>query len=234
MCLSHLKKDLQELVDPKRAKHSQRFFKTGPGEYGEGDKFLGLTMPKIRQVCKKYKDLSLNEISQLLKSPYHDIRMAGVIILTNQAKKAKGNKPQKIFEFYLNNVDGINNWDLVDLSSCYVVGKYLLKNPSQRKTLYQLAKSKNLWERRIAVISTLYFIRYDEFKDALKLATVLVNDKHDLMHKAVGWVLREVGKKDQALEEKFLKQHYQTMPRTMLRYAIEKFSPQKRKFYLNK
>jgi len=234
MFLTNLKSDLQKLADPVRAKHSQRFFKTGPGEYGEGDKFIGLTMPKIRQVCKNYKDLGLQDIAQLLKNPIHDMRMAGLIILTNQAKKAKAEQSKKLFEFYLNQTNRINNWDLVDISCIYAVGKYLLENSQDRKILYGLAKSKNLWERRISIISTLYLIRENQFSDALKLAEMLVDDKHDLIHKAVGWVLREVGKKDQALEEKFLKKHYQAMPRTMLRYAIEKFSRSKRDFYLGR
>jgi 3-methyladenine DNA glycosylase AlkD len=229
MTLSSLKSDLQRFTDPIRAKHSLRFFKTGKGEYGERDKFLGLTLPQIHVIAKKYKDLSLADLQKLLHSPYHEHRLTALLILVRQFKK---NKSYKVYKIYMNNTRWINNWYLVDLSAPHIVGGYLLNKP--RKGLYKLAKSKLLWDRRIAVLATLMFIRNDDFKDCLQIAKILLGDKEDLIHKAVGWMLREVGKKEVKVLEKFLEKNISQMPRTCLRYAIEKLPEGKRKYYLHK
>ncbi|MBU0760694.1 MAG: DNA alkylation repair protein [Nanoarchaeota archaeon] len=226
--LSQLKSDLNNLANPDQAKILQGFFKTGKGQYGEGDIFLGVKVPQTRQIAKKYSDLPLNEISQLLNSKLHEERLAALLILVNNFQK---NPSKELFDFYLANTKNINNWDLVDLTAHKIVGAYLEDKP--REILYKLARSSSLWERRIAIISTFHFIRDNDFKDSLALAEILLNDSHDLMHKAVGWMLREIGKRDQSLLENFLKKHYKKMPRTMLRYAIERFEEGKRKNYLN-
>ena len=227
MNLKKLKKDLKEKSNPKKAKISQRFFKTGKGEYGEGDIFLGVMIPGIRAVAKKYLDLDLKDVKDLLNSDIHEHRLTGLLILVG--KYEKGDK-EKIFNFYLDNSSRINNWDLVDVTAPRIVGNFLLDKP--RDILHSLAESDNLWERRIAIISTFSFIKENDFKDALKIAKKLLQDKHGLMHKAVGWMLREVGKKDIKELESFLKKHYKNMPRTMLRYAIEKFPEEERKKWL--
>ena len=230
--LTQLKKELKKLADPKQAEVLQRFFKTGKGEYGEGDIFLGIKVPVQREVANKFGELFLEDIEKLLKSKIHEHRLTALFILIKQYERADKKKRARIFNFYLKNTKNINNWDLVDISAPKVVGDYLLNKP--RSVLYKLAKSNNLWERRIAIISTFTFIRNNEFRDTLKIAEILLNDKHDLIHKAVGWMLREVGKRDQKIEEEFLKKHYLKMPRVMLRYAIERFEERKRKFYLGK
>ena len=224
-----LKEDLKSLGDEERAKILQRFFKTGPGEYGEGDKFLGVVVPETRKVAKKHLDLSLGEIEELLQSEIHEVRLAALLILVEKYKKTKD---KEIVDFYLKNTSRINNWDLVDLTAHKILGDYLLDR--DKGVLYSLAKSDNLWERRISIIATFAFIDERRFEDSLKLSEMLLNDKHDLIHKAVGWVLREIGKKDQEVEEVFLRKHHKEMPRTMLRYSIEKFSEEKRKFYMKK
>jgi len=229
---TQLKKELKRLSNPKQAEILQRFFKTGKGEYGEGDIFLGVKVPIQRKVAGEFSGLSLENIEKLLKSKIHEYRMTSLIILIKQYEKAGESGKKKIFNLYLKNAKNINNWDLVDLSAPKIVGDYLLNKP--RNVLYKLAKLNNLWERRIAIISTFTFIRNNEFDDTLKIAKILLNDKHDLIHKAVGWMLREVGKRDQKIEEKFLQKHYLKMPRVMLRYAIERFKEKKRKFYLSK
>lgn len=226
MMLGDVIKSLRGYKNLQKASLLARYFKTGKGEYGEGDKFLGLTVPQVRSVAKKYKDLPLREVETLLHSPIHEYRLTALIILTY--KKLT----REIVDLYLRNTKYINNWDLVDLSSHEILGNYLLGKP--RTVLYKLAKSKNIWERRIAVISTFAFLRRSDVTDSLKLASLLVADTHDLMHKAVGWMLREVGKRDLAAEETFLQRYYKHMPRTMLRYAIERFSPQKRAWYLKR
>lgn len=223
-----IKQDLKKLADPKRAKSSQGFFKTGPGEYGQGDIFWGIRVPEQREVAKKYKDLPLKEVEKLLQDKVHEVRLTALFILRYQFKT----NPDEVYKIYMRNAKKCNNWDLVDSSAPYISGPYLLDK--DRKVLYKFAKSKNLWEKRIAIISTFAFIRENDFGDALKLAEILLNDEHDLMHKAIGWMLREVGNRNLAVEEKFLKKHYQKMPRTMLRYAIEKFSPSKKRFYMKK
>lgn len=210
----------------------ERFFKTGAGEYGEGDVFWGLSVPQSRTIAKKYSDLSLIEVKKLLKSPVHEIRLIGVLILVDQFKTGDLKKKKIIYDFYLKNTDRINNWDLVDLSAHKIVGAWLLNKPT--KKLEELARSTNLWERRIAIISTFAHINNNNFKPTLKLAKKLLLDKHDLMHKAVGWMLREMGKRSINDLKSFLNEHARTMPRTMLRYAIEKFPEKERKKYLKK
>lgn len=227
--LIKLMDDLNAYANPKKAKDCAWFFKTGKGEYGEGDVFLGITVPLQRKLAKKYKDLSLKHTEQLLSSKIHEHRLTALFILID--KYRKGDK-EEIVNLYLKNAKRVNNWDLVDSSAHHILGDYLLDKP--RNILYKLAKSKNLWEKRIAIISTAAFINKNDFKDTLRISEILLNDDHDLIHKAVGWMLREVGKKDQSVEEKFLKKYHKTMPRTMLRYAIEKFSPAKRKFYMKR
>ncbi len=230
--LNQLKKDLKKLANPEKASILQRFFKTGKGEYGEGDVFLGITVPEQRKIAKKYSELPLKETRKLLSGKIHEHRLTALLILVIKYKKADDTDKKKISHFYIKNFKHINNWDLVDLSSEKILGDYLLEK--DKSLLYRLAKSKNLWERRIAVITTFAFIRNNRFNDTLKISGLLLNDRHDLIHKAVGWMLREIGKRDQEVEEKFLKKHYRKMPRTMLRYAIEKFDEKKRQFYLKK
>jgi 3-methyladenine DNA glycosylase AlkD len=227
-----IKKDIQKLATPEKAEQLSRYFKTGKGEYGEGDVFLGLTVPQMRKISKKYRTLDLAAIKELLKSRIHEHRLVALLILVEQFGKADEKERKKIYGFYLANTKSINNWDLVDLTAPRIVGPYLADK--DRKVLYRLARSKNLWERRIAVLSTYEFIRNGEFTDSLKIAEILLDDRHDLIHKAVGWMLREVGNRDQKAEEKFLKKHYRKMPRTMLRYAIEKFDGKKKKSYMKK
>ncbi|MBS3075689.1 DNA alkylation repair protein [Candidatus Pacearchaeota archaeon] len=228
---------IKEKANPSKAKDLQRFFKTGKGHYGEGDVFLGIIVPEQRKIAVEFKDISLEEIENLLNSEIHEKRLIALLILIEQLKKAGKEKDEKlkeeIFKLYLKKAheNKVNNWDLVDLSAPRIVGNYLLDK--KRDILYELTKG-NLWEKRISVISTFAFIKNSEFNDSLKIAEILLNDKHDLMHKAVGWMLREIGKKDIRVLEEFLKKHYKNMPRTMLRYAIEKFDEKKRKMYLKR
>lgn len=228
--------DLRKFTDKEKAILLQRFFKTGKGEYGEGDVFLGITVPKQRQIAKKYALLSITDLQTLLNSKIHEERLTALLILVSQYKKADKNKDEKqkeiIFNFYLKNTKNINNWDLVDLTAPNIVGNYLLDK--DKSILYKLAISDNFWERRISIISTFAFIRNSDFKDAIKLSEILLKDKHDLIHKAVGWALREIGKKDLNSLIAFLDKNYKSMPRTMLRYSIEKLSETQRKYYLNK
>ena len=228
--LNKLKKDLNKLKNKEKAKILAGFFKTGKGEYGEGDIFLGIIVPEQLKIAKKYFDLNLNGLNKLIFSKIHEYRLVSLLILINKYNKVDNKEKKKIFSFYLKNIKYINNWDLVDLSAPNIIGDYLLDK--DRKILYKLAKSKNLWEKRISIISTYRFIKENNFNDTLKISEILLNDKHDLIHKAVGWMLREIGKKNQVIEEKFLRKYHKVMPRTMLRYAIEKFDENKRKFYL--
>ena len=220
-----------------RAEHSLRFFKTGPGEYGEGDLFLGMSMSEQRIVAKRYyKEATITDISALLKGKYHEERMVALLILVFKYKKAGDAERKKIFDFYVKNAKRVNNWDLVDVTCRDIVGRYIFDHPSaaNREILYRLAGSGDLWERRIAIISTAYFISKNEFADTLKISRILMRDKHDLIHKAVGWMLREVGKRSLETERAFLDAYADKMPRTMLRYAIEKFPESIRKRYLSK
>ncbi|OGD67684.1 DNA alkylation repair protein [Candidatus Campbellbacteria bacterium RIFOXYC2_FULL_35_25] len=231
MSLTQLKKELKNNANSEQAKNLQRFFKTGKGEYGEGDIFLGIYVPVQRKIAKKY-DLELVDIQKLLNSNIHEERLVGLFILIDKYQKSGVSVTQQkqIFDFYLKNTKSINNWDLVDLSAPKITGRYLLEK--DRNILYKLAESKNLWEKRIAILSTFAFIRENQFDDTLKISEILLNDNHDLIHKAVGWALREVGKRDMKEEEKFLKKYYKKMPRTTLRYAIEKFPEGLRLKYL--
>jgi 3-methyladenine DNA glycosylase AlkD len=218
-------------IRPEKVEIYQNFFKTGPGQYGHGDIFLGVKVPDSRIVAKAFRHLSKNEIKKLIQSKFHEVRLLGFIILTDQFEKADPKEQKAIYEFYLKNKKHINNWDMVDSSCPVIMGGYLYGK--DKKILYKLAKSKRLWDRRLAVLATFHFIRNNDFKDILQLSAMLLNDEEDLMHKAVGWMLREMGKKNVKVLEKFLSQYATKMPRTMLRYSIEKFSPKRRKKYLN-
>ncbi len=232
MSLDEMKKEFQKLANPEQAKNLQRFFKTGKGQYGEGDLFLGIKVPEQRKLAKKFYHLSIKETKELLHSKIHEHRLTALFILINHYKKGTEEDKKLVFETYLNNTKYINNWDLIDLSSPKIVGDYLLDK--DRKILYTLAKSKNIWKKRIAILATAAFIVNNDFDDTLKISEILLHDNHDLIHKAVGWMLREIGKRDQKVEEKFLSKYHKEMPRTMLRYAIEKFSEEKRKHYMKK
>jgi len=229
--IDSVKKDLEELSDPLKAKILQRFFKTGKGQYGEGDIFLGIQVPISRKIARKYSSLKVDDVISLLKSPVHEERLVALFIIVNQFEKGNEKIKENIFKKYLENTRYINNWDLVDLSADRIVGDYLYEKP--RDILYILARSANLWERRIAVMATFNFIKKGSFEDTLKISSMLLNDSHDLIQKAVGWMLREVGKRcSKEVLEEFLKSNYKKMPRTMLRYAIEKFPKELRQNYL--
>ncbi|PKM92105.1 MAG: DNA alkylation repair protein [Euryarchaeota archaeon HGW-Euryarchaeota-1] len=222
---------LKKLSNPEKAKQMQRFFKTRKGEYAEGNIFIGVSVPNLRKIAAECKEkFLLDDLQEILNSKIHEKKSVALFVLVETYKKSDETGKEEIFEFYLKNTKNITNWDLVDVSSPKIIGNYLLNK--DRKILYKLAKSKDLWERRIAIISTFEFIKSNQFEDTLKLSKILLNDRHDLIHKAVGWMLREVGKRDLKAEEKFLKQHYKQMPRTMFRYAIEKFNKEKKQKYL--
>jgi 3-methyladenine DNA glycosylase AlkD len=233
MSAKKIAKELKIFADPKKAKVLQGFFKTAPGEYGAGDVFLGVTSVRQRLIARRYPDIGFSELRKLLGSKIHEFRQIALIILVEKFSKADKEKRKKIFDFYLSHTSAVNNWDLVDISCRAVIGGYLFDK--DRKILYKLARSKDLWERRIAIISTAYFISKKQYRDTFRIAKILLRDKHDLIHKAVGWMLREVGKNcGKAVEEVFLRKYYKAMPRTMLRYALEKFSAKKRHYYLKK
>lgn len=223
---------MNKLKNRGKGEFFKRFFKTGPGQYGEGDVFLGLTVPQQRIIAGKYRDLSLPDIQQLLDSKIHEFRLTGLFILVDKYKKSDIAKKEKIAKFYLKNAKKINNWDLVDLSADKILGDYLLDR--DKSIIYKLAKSENLWEKRISILSTFNFIKNGKYDDALKIYEIHLKDKHELIHKAVGWMLRELGKRNLALELKFLDKHYKIMPRTMLRYSIEKFSPAIKSHFMTK
>jgi 3-methyladenine DNA glycosylase AlkD len=230
MDYQEINQHLLSLADQDFADHSQRFFKTAPGEYGYGDRFLGIRVPIIRQQVKRYQTASLTTSSRLLKSDYHEIRLFALLLLVEQFSRADEKRQLKIYDLYLANTRYINNWDLVDSSAHKIVGPYLENR--DRAILQTLARSKSLWERRIAIIATFHFIRINQLDDSLDIAEQLLHDKEDLIHKAVGWMLREIGKREKNVEIAFLNKHYKSMPRTMLRYSIEKFSPRERNNYL--
>jgi 3-methyladenine DNA glycosylase AlkD len=230
MSLHKIKDELQRLGNPAQAKVLQRFFKTGKGEYGEGDLFRGIKIPVLRKLAKKYQDVPRAAVQALLTSKLHEDRMLALLILMALYAKADDAGRKNIYAMYLRNTRYINNWDLVDATAHHIAGHYLMDKT--REPLYCLARSEMLWERRIAIIATFHYIRQNRFDDTLKIAGMLIEDPHDLMHKAVGWMLREVGKRDLLAEEQFLKTHYRQMPRTMLRYAIERFPEAKRRAYL--
>lgn len=225
--------ELLSIANPAKAQFLSRFFKTGKGQYGEGDILLGINVPLVRDVVKRCPKLPLSEIRILLDSEYHEVRLAALLLLDKQFKKAPADEQKAIFDFYLQNARKANNWDLVDVTCRDVVGLYLLDKPD-RSALYRLAESDNLWEQRIAIVSTWMFIKHGQFDDTLALAEKLLHHKHDLMHKAVGWMLREVGKKDRETLVAFLEKHHKTMPRTALRYAIEHFPPEQRAYFMQK
>lgn len=219
-----------------KAQFSQRFFRTGPGEYAAGDKFLGLTVPNQRLIAKKFHNLPLTELSKTIKSPFHEIRLTSLLILVNKYTKAIPAQNlqdlETIVEFYLNHTTYINNWDLVDSSADKILGHWTFTHPTDQKILKQLSQSQSLWERRIAMVSCFYFIRQESFQVPLQIAEKLLSDQHDLIHKAVGWMLREIGKRHLETLDQFLLKHYSQLPRTTLRYAIEKHSKTIQKKYL--
>ena len=231
MSVKEISKRLQKMGNKEDARFLQGFFKTGVGQYGEGDIFLGIRVPALRKLAKEYKALPLKEVLLLLRSPYHEVRLFALILFVNTFAKSDETIQKKIYNLYVANTRYINNWDLVDISAPNIVGAFLMER--SRKPLYQLAKSKSLWERRMATLATFYFIKNNQFADALKIARILLQDKEDLIHKAAGWMLREIGKRDIACAESFLQKHCQVMPRTMLRYAIERFAPSKRRKYMD-
>lgn len=230
MICDEIRANLRSLADTEIAAHSQRFFKTGIGEYGEGDRFLGIRVPVIRKQVKKYASAAVEDAQALLKSEFHEERLFALLLLVALYSKGDESKRKNIFECYLAHTRYINNWDLVDSSAPYIVGDYLLNGDKSK--LYELSISDSLWERRIAIMSTFYFIKKGGFEDALNISEKLLNDKEDLIHKAVGWMLREIGKRKISLEKAFLDKFSLIMPRTMLRYAIEKFPEQERQKYL--
>lgn len=230
MNLKELRKRIKVESNEQQAKSLQWFFKTGAGDYGEGDVFVGIKMPVQRIIAKQFIDIKYGEIKELVTSKIHEERMIGFLILMGKFEKGNAIEKENVYKFYIRNRKGINNWDLVDITAPKIVGQHLLfKN---KDLLFKFAQSKNLWERRIAILSTFTFIREGEFETAFKISKILLNDEHDLIHKAVGWMLREIGKRDLNAEENFLNTRYKKMPRTMLRYAIEKFPEVKRKKYL--
>jgi 3-methyladenine DNA glycosylase AlkD len=225
-----VQKRLKNLGNPEHAAVSQRFFKTGPGQYGEGDIFIGIRVPVLRKLAGECRDLPVSEIEILLRSPIHEERLLAILLFVRIFKTGPDDVKKDIYDRYLKSTEFINNWDLVDVSAEHIVGAYLMDK--SRRPLYRLAKSKKLWERRIAIMATFHFVKRREFAETLKISSMLLADRHDLIHKATGWMLREIGKRDLRTEETFLKKHYKNMPRTMLRYAIEKFPEDKRQRYL--
>ena len=222
---------LKTLASPEVAASSARFFKTGPGEYGEGDHFIGVRVPALRKLARDFRDLPLHEIEQLLRSQIHEERMLALLVLVLSVSKCTESHRKSAYDFYLNNTSYINNWDLIDSSAPAIVGGYL--SDKARNPLQRLAKSKSMWERRIAIVATQHFIRLGEFVDTISICQILLNDKQDLIHKASGWMLREVGERDVNILVRFLDEHGAIMPRTMLRYSIEHFDEDERKKYLS-
>jgi 3-methyladenine DNA glycosylase AlkD len=230
--IDQLINELYGLGSASNSNFALRFFKTGKGQYGEGDVFLGISVPQQRTIAKKYINLPLPALQEMLDNKIHEFRLVALFILLMQFQKASELRRKELVDFYLKNSKKVNNWDLVDASAGYILGDYL--SSKDKSILYKLAKSENIWERRISIIATQGFIRNNKYDDTLKIAEVLLNDKQDLIHKATGWMLREVGKRDLKTLYEFLDKHYKTMPRTMLRYAIEKFEKEKRELYMKK
>ena len=222
---------MRAVADPLRVPILQRFFKTGPGEYAAGDVFIGATVPQIRKLAKEFVGLTHVEVRKLLRSKFHEERLLALLILVRQYQRGDDKQRDRVYRLYTTHLKWINNWDLIDVTAPHIVGSHLSKC-DPRSVLYEWAVSRDLWRRRLAIMSTFHFIKQDDFDDTLRLAEILLDDPHDLMHKAVGWMLREIGNRDRAVEERFLKRHYKRMPRTMLRYAIEKFPESKRQAYL--
>lgn len=230
MSLTKIREELAGLADERVARSSLRFFKTGPGQYGEGDRFRGIRVPALRGLAKKYQETSLPDAARLLGSPFHEDRLLALLILVRLYAKGDEAERSEVYDLYLKSTGFINNWDLVDASAEHVVGAHLWER--ERAPLYRLAASGSLWERRISVVATFHFIRRREYAETLRLARLLLSDAEDLIQKAVGWMLREVGKRELAAEENFLLENYRTMPRVMLRYAIERFPEERRRQYL--
>lgn len=225
-----IKRELAALGSPEIAEHSQRFFKTGKGQYGEGDQFIGIRVPVIRKQVKRYREASLRTVLVLLQSPWHEERLFAVLSLVDRFGRGDASRKKEVFDLYLKHADCVNNWDLVDCSAHLIVGPWL--ESRSRRRLHVLARSGNLWRRRIAIMSTYHFIRQEDYGDTLDIARILLHDPHDLIHKAVGWMLREIGNRDKKVEVEYLKGCYAQMPRTMLRYAIEKFPSAERQAWL--
>jgi 3-methyladenine DNA glycosylase AlkD len=226
----HLRRDLRKVATPARARVNSWFFKTGPGEYGEGGRFLGATLPELRRLARAYRELPLGQASRLLRSPWHEERLLALLILIEQYRRGDAAARNAIYRLYLRSTKYVNNWDLVDCSAEHIVGRHL--DGGDRTRLRRLARSRSLWERRIAMLSTFHYIKQQQFDDALAIAEALLSDEHDLIHKAVGWMLREIGKRNRRAEERFLRAHARHMPRTTLRYAVEKFPAPLRRRYL--
>lgn len=232
MIVKEIQHTLESYSTPEKKEFLPYFFKTGKGQYGEGDKFLGVVVPDTRRVARQYKNINFKDVSELFKSEYHECRLCALLILIEKFKKSDEKGKKEIVDFYLANTRYINNWDLVDLSCKDIIGEYLVGK--ERSVLYKLAESELLWDQRIAIISTFAFIRKGDLEDIFRLSEKLIDHTHDLMHKAIGWMLREAGKKDKGRLCGFLDKYHKTMPRTMLRYSIEKFSPEERKHYMQK
>lgn len=228
--LAAVRHELQSMSDPEDAAFLQRFFKTGPGEYGEGDRFLGIRVPRIRRLARHARSLPLDDILTLLHSRWHEERLLALIILVDRHRRGTPEEREAVHRAYLANTRFVNNWDLVDTSAYHLVGAHL--QPDDLTLLEVLARSDVLWERRIAMMATFHWIKRGVFHPALHIAGMLAGDDHDLIHKAVGWMLREIGKRDRDVEEEFLREHCRSMPRTMLRYAIEHFPDERRQAYL--
>jgi 3-methyladenine DNA glycosylase AlkD len=227
---TRVREELRKLVDPDKARFLPRFFKTGPGEYGAGDRFLGVTVPGCRRVAKRARGLDASEVEKLLRSPWHEERAVALFILLAAFERGDARERGRIYRLYRRNLEHVNNWDLVDASAPTIVGGYL--EDKDREPLYRWASSRDLWKRRIAILATLRYIKNGDFEDTLAIARILRDDEEDLIRKAVGWMLREVGNRDREAEEGFLRAHHRLMPRTMLRYAIEKFPENERRAYL--
>jgi 3-methyladenine DNA glycosylase AlkD len=225
-----IRRKLEAHANPASVAILQRFFKTGPGQYGDGDRFIGVKVPGVRAVCAECRGVGLGETRKLLRSPIHEERLLALLVLVDAFQRGTDADRRRIYDFYLNHTACINNWDLVDTSAAQIVGAWLYDRSTAPLT--KLARSRSLWERRIAIVATFDFLRRGELGETFRIADLLLHDEHDLIHKAVGWLLREAGKRDGAAERRFLKTRYKSMPRTMLRYAIERFPEAERRRYL--